>query len=994
MEYCSSWLMVFLCLVLLLSQSLSLSSIPSSSMLCHPAESFALLQFNNSFSINPKFFEDVLDDIMHPKTVFWKNGTDCCSWDGVLCDSISSHVIALNLSTSCLQGPLHSNNTLFSLSHLQTLILDNNDFYGSQIPPEFGNFANLKKLSLDNANFSGCVPIEISHLSKLSYLSFSSSSITRQKYVYLETFVLKRMLQNFTKIKHLSLSDVAMSDVELVTSFVNVSYSLMLLDLYQCGLQGRFPENVFRLPHLHHLDLGYNYDLTGSLPTFNWRSPLRYLDLSQSRIFIDLSYLCTSSMSLEKLYLQNCSFKVSSYPKMWTNLTQLENLTDLSLSDNNFGSQIRQSFPNLQHLNYLDLSGNNFVGNISEISKTNSTQILLRKLDTLFLSNNLLTGSIPSWIYSLPFLFYLRLDGNNLTGPIKEFQSKSLEHLYLGSNKLSGRIPSSLFQHENIASLDISSNNLDGILELNTFSMLKNLEELDLSFNNFTVSSNKYVNDSSFPQLHSLSLASCNISAFPYFLKSMKSLKNLQLSHNQIHGRIPEWLWNQTSSLNYMNISHNSLTHVERISLKSLTYLDLRSNMIQGDLPIVPISLRFFFISNNQLSGEIPSAYCNLRELIILDFSSNNIHGKIPPCIGNNFTLVLDLHMNNLSGEIPHEFGNLIHMRSLHLSENQLEGPLPQSLRNCTNLTVLDVGNNKINDIFPHWLEELPSLQVLVLKSNKFHGSIGVPKVKSPFHKLQILDLSNNEFGGLLPTKHFEGFMAMMDGHTRSNLTHIGSYYYQDSVIVDMKGFERLLEKIISIFITIDFSRNNFEGEIPKSIGMLKSLKGLNFSQNKLNGSIPLSLINLSNLEWFDLSSNELVGEIPDKMTDLTQLSYLNLSHNNLVGSIPRGNQFDTFNNDSYSGNNELCGPPLSKLCNNDKAKQSEDDHGEHANHGIFDWKIVMMGYGCGMIIGISIGYIVLFTTRSHFWIKKMVGDEIRGRHGRRHKTDAHLRRS
>nr|XP_015887980.2 receptor-like protein 43 [Ziziphus jujuba var. spinosa] len=125
-------------------------------------------------------------------------------------------------------------------------------------------------------------------------------------------------------------------------------------------------------------------------------------------------------------------------------------------------------------------------------------------------------------------------------------------------------------------------------------------------------------------------------------------------------------------------------------------------------------------------------------------------------------------------------------------------------------------------------------------------------------------------------------------------LEYIGEYYYQDSVILVVKGFFIEFVKIQTIFTTIDFSKNKFQGEIPRLIGKLKSLKGLNFSHNNLIGSIPSSFGNLSNLEWLDLSSNELVGEIPQQLTYMISLSALNLLRNRLVGPVPCGKQFDT----------------------------------------------------------------------------------------------------
>ncbi|KAL5548571.1 hypothetical protein UlMin_003802 [Ulmus minor] len=206
-----------------------------------------------------------------------------------------------------------------------------------------------------------------------------------------------------------------------------------------------------------------------------------------------------------------------------------------------------------------------------------------------------------------------------------------------------------------------------------------------------------------------------------------------------------------------------------------------------------------------------------------------------------------------------------------------------------------------------------------------------------------------------------------MESHA-TEFAYMGEYYYTYSVMVDMKGFYIELVKIQNIFTTIDFSRNQFVGEIPKLIGRLKSLHGLNFSHNKLSGSIPPSLRNFSNLEWLDLSSNELVGVIPGQLADLTFLASLNLSHNKLVGPIPRSKQFDTFNNDSFIGNLGLRRYPMSKTCNNEREHQPSPKNAQHEDDGFDFWKVVWMGYCSGLVIGISIGYLVLSSGKFDHW--------------------------
>ncbi|GLT60149.1 hypothetical protein SLA2020_329300 [Shorea laevis] len=198
-------------------------------------------------------------------------------------------------------------------------------------------------------------------------------------------------------------------------------------------------------------------------------------------------------------------------------------------------------------------------------------------------------------------------------------------------------------------------------------------------------------------------------------------------------------------------------------------------------------------------------------------------------------------------------------------------------------------------------------------------------------------------------------------------------FYYEDSVKVVVKGLERELVRILNIFTTIDFSSNQFHGPIPEELGELNSLKGLNLSHNNLTDQIPSSLGKLAALESLDFSSNKLEGRIPEQLTNLTFLSVLNLSHNELVGHIPEGKQFSTFSNDSYIGNSGLCGFPLTKNCHEGEepgAPPKFDEEDDSAT--LFEWKFALAGYGCGLVLGLSLGYIS-FTIGKPWWMVKKV---------------------
>ncbi|GAB4829727.1 hypothetical protein Ancab_040656 [Ancistrocladus abbreviatus] len=156
----------------------------------------------------------------------------------------------------------------------------------------------------------------------------------------------------------------------------------------------------------------------------------------------------------------------------------------------------------------------------------------------------------------------------------------------------------------------------------------------------------------------------------------------------------------------------------------------------------------------------------------------------------------------------------------------------------------------------------------------------------------------------------------------------------------------------------------------------LAALQALNLSHNDLTGSIPQSLGSLSNLEALDLSCNLLSGEIPQQLNQLTFLAIFNVSYNCLTGAIPKGNQFNTFGNDSFEGNLWLCGNPLSTKCGNIEVLSSPQHHsydGENEeSSALVDWFIISMGYISGLVVGAILGCI--FTDKKHEWfVEKFV---------------------
>ncbi|KAI3410761.1 uncharacterized protein J3R85_018461 [Psidium guajava] len=1136
------WLLLWVVLIIAHTNSFSIGTALVSGQ-CLGDQKSMLLELKNSLNFSAS---------LSTKLSKWNPSND--SWDGVTCKG--GHVTGLDLSFESITGGLDDSSSLFRLNHLQWLNLALNRFQSMEIPSGFGNLTNLVYLNLSDAGFVGQVPIEISRLTRLVILDVSLSYMPWLTSLKLENPNLKMLVANMSELSELYLDRVNVSatgndlcdalssslpklqvlsmmdcylsgPIESCSSLVNLRslsvinlgnnnlsttipesfsqfHNLTTLQLCNSSLQGEFPQEIFRVQTLQTLDLSWNELLQVSLPEFPENGSLQTLVLSFTNISGRLPESIGNLRNLSRIRLNNCGFH-GNIPNSFSNLSRL---TYLDFSFNNFTGSIPSLSTSL--LTYLDFSLNNFNGSIPSLSKSkNLTEILLSgnnltgqidstqwecfsSLLNLDLSFNLLEGNIPSSLFTLPSIQYIRLSNNRFSGQAKgSFNATShmLATLDLSKNNIGGELPVSIWELQGLKYLSLSSNNFSGSFSIDVVRRLRNLSVLDLSYGGFSIdATNTASQASSFPDLSTLNLASCQLRTFPEFLAEQHSLQFLDLSDNQIQGEIPKWIW-EHQNLMYLNLSSNLLDDIGTPSpnLSSILYiLDLRKNRLRGQtlplppsatymdfssnnftLVIPPTSLSgafFFSLSNNSFQGFIPESICKADHLEVLDLSHNNLSGNIPDCLAmeslkvlnlqnnslggsiipesickaeylevldlshNNLSgnmpdclameslkvlnlrnnalngsiipksickaenlEVLDLSHNNLSGNIPDclvmeslkilnlqnnaldgsiiNFPETCGLKTLAISSNRLQGKFPKSMSNCTTLEVLDVGDNRIDDAFPCELKSIASLRILVLRSNKFHGGVGCPEFNGNWTRLQIVDISSNNFRGTLPAEWLTSWVAMkanvdlnyiqyalqvtVNGKLVDlvkNLNYILPFsrgYYKDTVSVTVKGRQLELVKIWTIFTSIDFSCNNFEGPIPDTLGALKALYALNLSRNAFSGPIPSSLGHLQQLESLDLSWNNLDGTIPPQLSDLNFLSFLNLSHNKLVGSIPAVKQFLTFSASSFECNAGLCGPQLETSCSN--TTNGTEEAGDDDDSGK---KWFYLGMPLGFVVG------------------------------------------
>ncbi|KAK9993023.1 hypothetical protein SO802_022726 [Lithocarpus litseifolius] len=219
-----------------------------------------------------------------------------------------------------------------------------------------------------------------------------------------------------------------------------------------------------------------------------------------------------------------------------------------------------------------------------------------------------------------------------------------------------------------------------------------------------------------------------------------------------------------------------------------------------------------------------------------------------------------------------------------------------------------------------------------------------------PWRSLQILDLSNNQLQGALPIPPpsiFYYYISnnMLTGDISQMICELSSLSYLDVSYNNLSGFLPLcLGDLRNLFI-LNLQYNNFHGNIPQIFMEGCKLGMIQLSQNHFEGPLPRSLANCTTLEFLDIGNNHIIdfspswlgilpelrvlilqsngihGFIgkPDTIQRFPKLQVIDVLNNDISGPIPQGEQFLTFLNNSFYGNVELCGSPLSKKCTNSK---------------------------------------------------------------------------
>ncbi len=446
-----------------------------------------------------------------------------------------------------------------------------------------------------------------------------------------------------------------------ITASIDQLIDLEVLNLGQSFLSGPIPSSLRNLTKLQTLTLSYN-SLNGTLPDiFSEESSLSSIDIRKNFLTGRVPSSFQTLKYINVIYFTNNDLWGNLFN--WLTTNQLSQIKILDLRYNLFSGSI-PSVANLTSITGLYLKGNSFVGSVPDIFYGSSN------FQDFYVSDNYLSGILPSSLLRAKSLSNLIIDDNNFQGRIdmldwSEFSKISL--ISMTRNFLHGGFPLTLCNYRSLSLLNLGFNYLSGHLSIPQCQVA-----LYPSLSIFTLQGNSFSGP-----LHEI----FNSSLFHF-------LQDVALSNNEFTGSLPSRLFLNTPSLQVFGAGTNCLSGTLPVELCQLKLLlgfsiDGASTSEGCRLPIVDIpSLGMnAFITKKQMTGTIPYCMFSLHNSLSISLSGNSFTGTIPPFSGNAKELFnVSLSHNQLSGTISEEWYQVL-WKVFDLSYNKLSGSFPENAK-------------------------------------------------------------------------------------------------------------------------------------------------------------------------------------------------------------------------------------------------------------------------------------------------------------------------
>ena len=562
------------------------------------------------------------------------------------------------------------------------------------------------------------------------------------------------------------------------------------------------------------------------------------------------------------------------------------------------------------------------------------------RVNSLFLRDNNLVGTIPAELGGLDELFGLTMDSNKLSGPIPPELSKlkRLRDLFVGRNPgIEGRLPAELGYMEGLQYLSVNQTGLSGPiprtfvnLELRRFyfdrdgvCVLADVEEwlksLPDTVENYLICTAEITADPD----------SLHFGAPPFGDTARLTAAVINAEGDTVPDAAIVWSSADTTiatvdstglvtSVDYgttqITATSDSLTVTAAVKiefkLSDRQVLDSIYQLTGGEN---------WTDTTNWLSDEPLSEWHGVEtneagKVVDLSLGGNNLTGEIPGLLAELGDLVtLDLSGNGLGGGIPWQLRELRQLRDLVLNDNALEGPLTKDVGYLAGLRYLHIGTNNLSGVVPRSFRnlELDTLSaagsgVCVPPSlNEWFGGIGqtddVDRCMA-YITIEVVDQPSLTFYAVGETGTLSATYVGAEGDT----THEASVTWSsgDTDIASVDGWGRVTAVgtgTTEVTATYDSTTATIAVEVAlpeNDRDVLEVLydraRGSGWTDGT-NWGTDSPLADWAGVETDDsgrvvvlsLSDNNLRGPLHSSIGLLDQLVTLNLSRNWFTGSIP-----------------------------------------------------------------------------------------------------------
>lgn len=513
------------------------------------------------------------------------------------------------------------------------------------------------------------------------------------------------------------------------------------------------------------------------------------------------------------------------------------------------------------------------------------------------------------------------MNNNNLEGILPNMNLPHLSTMKLSNNRITGRIPSFSNMMQKLTYLDLSNNFLVGPIDFQTFPLSGNpsfppiISYLNLSSNglegNFSPPGSPNYQDSLILSRNQFESVDFQGTRF----------NTVDVSENMIKSDI---IGGINISCQNVDMSHNRLTVFPFGSIQLMRY-DVSHNSIENDIDSVwqltsssTPNMRYFDIGYNRQSGVLGPQFFEGYQSGMLDFIANNNYFtelRLPPSSNVGIINLNDNQINRPIVDTAHyvklllgnnnlSFTDLINSKFLgqyveYSDQNKFHR---DTIYDLPRISQINLGiDSLVSGCFYKWYRNdtlislpFPGLSILgtnlmfenidtsIWSSDDYNAS-GIyrcvitnpdsfPLIELESHPF-LVSLCNPQMDSLELLKLFE----LNNGDNWNNKSNwlvsgmpIGSWF---GITTNSSG----------CVTDIQLNNNNMTGNV--TIKNLPHLRTFNLHGNSLTGNLPE--LNTPNLRVFDLSDNQFSGAFPDRMTSWYEVTSINLKNNQLSGPIP-----------------------------------------------------------------------------------------------------------